>query len=220
MDAFYFTSPRYETFCRNVSPFLRNKKKCVAMKHDVNDFIPVMKQQFVIPDIVFIDAVKKTDRLIALLEAIFRFNHEAIVVGDDYVFESVRAAVSRFKQRYPTIQLFTTKPCYLMTYRKIDMGLTAYLRDSIPEAPVDRFYRCLESADQECSDYIDKIDINKPQPRHNGNTPYTQLVIAVRYDKKKQLEPLMLQLKERAKPIKNVLGLTWVDYMKYPDLLY
>ena len=89
IDNFYFTTPRYETFCKNVSKYLSNEKKCYTIKYDVNNFVKIMKYRKVIPDIVFIDAIKNSEKLYKMINNLFLNYKNIIIVGDDYIFNSV-----------------------------------------------------------------------------------------------------------------------------------
>jgi hypothetical protein len=65
-----------------------------------------------------------------------------------------------------------------------------------------------------------KINVNLPLSQHNNNTLYTLAVIKS-LDKKRPI-PFIVEkiLQIRGEPIKNVLGLTYLDYMNDSTLYW
>lgn len=66
IDNFYFQTPRYETFYKNVSKYVTSKKKCHTIKYDVRHFMKVLHHKIISPNIIFIDAIKKSRELFAI----------------------------------------------------------------------------------------------------------------------------------------------------------
>jgi hypothetical protein len=100
LDKFWLTVPRYETFCKNISPYLTPNKKVYSVKYDVFKSISVLRYHYIMPHIVFIDAIKNKDKLLKFLQDIFQYAPNTIIVGDDYIIKSVQEAVAIFMKKY------------------------------------------------------------------------------------------------------------------------
>ena len=70
------------------------RQAVMAMKMDANEAIRHASRIGIKPGVVFIDCEKKTIPLIGMLRAIRSFFPDAIIVGDDYIYPSVRKAVA------------------------------------------------------------------------------------------------------------------------------
>ena len=117
LDKFWFTTPRYEVFCRNIKNYMKNKK-VYTIKDDVNTSIELLKKHKIYPDIVFIDAIKHTNALCAYIKKLYVYNSNVIVIGDDYVFDSVKNAVKILVKEL-NVHCLYTNDCYIM-YSKIN----------------------------------------------------------------------------------------------------
>jgi len=240
IDQFYFGTPRFETFCVNVS-----NPSCVPVKHDVMDFIAVMRTLGVVPDLVFIDAVKKTTHLVRLLRDIFTYAPEAVVIGDDNIFPSVRRAVGLFMRDTPWAKHVATEECYLLIVsKKHVLSKRALSKRALHEGETryDVLIRQMYHGDQDGAirtlrgglpfdssgpaplDVGHAIDINKPLARVNDCTAYTLAAALMRSDPRVDMSRVMSVMMEQQKPmaIKNALGLTFKDYMSWagPPLLH
>ena len=228
MDKFYFTTPRYETFCKNVSPYLTEKKRCYTIKYDVNDFMIVLNHYFIIPNIIFIDAIKNKYKLIKILTEIFKNYPEIVVIGDDHVFPSVKEAVKEFIDKFPKISYYLTDDSYLMTFKKLNTkDITNFISKEyyLPKTDKLYLYRMIlyKLHSTNVNEIINifrnnKIDVNKKL--YNGNTLYTCIVAEIYLQKRKELIPLKEYIDKnyKIKKIDNVLGLNYTDYMKYNNL--
>eukprot|EP01138_Halocafeteria_seosinensis_P005723 gb/GECG01005851.1/.p1 GENE.gb/GECG01005851.1/~~gb/GECG01005851.1/.p1 ORF type:complete len:795 (+),score=55.60 gb/GECG01005851.1/:1-2385(+) len=72
---------------------------------DCHDAPEMLSTFGVVPDLVFMDCEKDTERLATLLEKIHCLFPETPIVGDDYVFPSVREAISSLPKHYCCIKL-------------------------------------------------------------------------------------------------------------------
>lgn len=50
IDNFYFSTPRYETFVRNIRDYIDNDKKVYTIKYDVNYSIKKLTENNIVPD--------------------------------------------------------------------------------------------------------------------------------------------------------------------------
>ncbi len=230
IDQFYLTTPRYETFCKNISPYLRDKK-CYTVKHDVNDFLTITSANFVTPDVVFIDAVKNTDKLVRMVNAIFRCNRKAIIVGDDYVFDTVKKAVNILVKN-KKLNNFITDDCFIMTFLPLDEHrLNALIQRKYfsPEThelyPYEAAYYHLTH--KEYDKVIEvmkghKFDINRAIKDWNYNTFYNYVIIQeLNETSKSGIRKLREYIKKnyQPRPVANILGLDYRDYVN-KDVFY
>ncbi len=229
MDNFYFTTPRYETFCKNVSEHLSDDKKVYTIKYDVNQFIKILSVNFILPDIIFIDAIKKKESLVHVLSEIFRSYPHATVIGDDYVFDSVKNAIYQYTYNNKKINLYETSNAYLLTNKTISKSdiddfikknyfppkhSNQYVYDKI------QYYLALEQPDEVIKLLQNnKVDVNKKL--ENDNTIYTSIVYSIYQSKKTNLIPVQKYVEEnyKVKKVDNVLGLDYKDYMEHNDLM-
>jgi predicted O-methyltransferase YrrM len=87
-DKMFIPHPRLESAVSNLAPF--------SKKHDIYFvFDDVMKSPAfgVIPDLVFIDAIKKGSELKKIIRQFQKLNPDVIIVCDDYEFETVKEAL-------------------------------------------------------------------------------------------------------------------------------
>lgn len=91
IDKLFFEFSRFETFHRNLDDF----KHIYMLKGDVYELLEELQRDRLDPDIVFIDCEKKTEPLLNLLRNLHRYFPNAVVVGDDFVFPSVKRALNR-----------------------------------------------------------------------------------------------------------------------------
>lgn len=222
IDDFYIKTPRFETFYKNISPFLKNKK-CYTIKHDVKYFIPILSERSIIPDIVFIDAIKYTTDLIKILKEIYNFNPNMIVIGDDYVFDSVKKAIEIFKKDHENkYNIYEYESCYCIS--PIKLPIINYLnKNRFPNNKYELIKYQMEINNfKKIKLLLNDIDINKPIKKYNMNTFYTLIVAKIYTEKNSQLKELKkyIDSKFKPKPIKNILGLTYLDYINNKNLFY
>jgi hypothetical protein len=230
IDNFYFTTPRYETFCKNISPYITANKKCFTIKYDVNQFIKILNKEMIIPNIIFIDAIKKKKLLLKILYDIFKQYKFVIVIGDDYVFDSVKEALHEFIDNNSKLNYYINKESYLITFNSININSISEYVDSRylpPKNTEDYIYEyILYKLNNNDSYQIitilkhNNIDINKIL--FNGNTLYTFIIILIYQDNKKSLIPLKNFIDKNYKiyKINNILGLNYEDYIKHSNLFY
>lgn len=242
LDKFWMTVPRYETFCRNIAPYISKNKRAYTIKYDVRKSIGIMKYNFITPNVLYIDAIKSRDFLFEYLQKLFQFSPKTIVVGDDYVFQSVKDAVSAFmRSNHSNSQakyyLYTTDECYILgqgaTFQyygicqndcKNDLNNRAgmYIEKQIKSDPVLEAVNNLHrhNYDAVCSLLTKyKINVNKPLIKFNNNTFYTLVIIQIYSQKRKSVEKvrqfILNNIDKHPKKIKNSLFLTWQDYIDH-----
>ena len=105
IDKFYYNFMRFETFHRNL--YTDSTVNTYAVRYDCQEAVSLLKRNGVEVSLFYIDFQKKTEPLKQLLADIGTAYPRATVVGDDAVFQSVRAAVESLKGA----QLF--RSCYV-----------------------------------------------------------------------------------------------------------
>lgn len=113
IDKLFIEHFRLETAVANVAPYSK-KHNIHFIIHDVLKSDDVMKSLSVVPDLLFIDAIKDTSDLQKTIDTYLKLNPNIVIVGDDYVFKTVKVAV----KKYPQVVPFGDN-AYLITNREI-----------------------------------------------------------------------------------------------------
>ena len=104
-DKMFFNFLRYESFISSVEDLaLQNsdvEKYCsvCAVKMDIHESVEALHNLSVPIDMIFIDAEKKSYPLTQLILKIRRKFPNAVIVGDDHIFESVQIALQRLEKQ-------------------------------------------------------------------------------------------------------------------------
>lgn len=113
IDKLFMKHFRLESAVANVAPYSK-KHNIHFIFHDVLKSDEVMDKLKVVPDLLFIDAIKNTTELQNTIDKYLKLNPNIVIVGDDYVFDSVKRAV----KKYPQVVPFGNYS-YLLTNREI-----------------------------------------------------------------------------------------------------
>lgn len=115
-DKFYKNHQKYETFYANLSGRIPEKdltqrfnfdkldtnetKEIFMMKMNAYEAIDIMKEKNIVPDLIYIDFEKNTKILIKFLVKLHNYFPEAVLIGDDYVYDSVKKAIEEINLKY------------------------------------------------------------------------------------------------------------------------
>ncbi len=113
IDKLFVKHFRLESAVANVAPYSK-KHNIHFLFHDVLKSDEVINKLKVVPDLLFIDAIKNTTELQNTIDAYLKLNPNIVIVGDDYVFDSVKRAV----KKYPQVVPFGNYS-YLLTNREV-----------------------------------------------------------------------------------------------------
>ncbi len=113
IDKLFVKHFRLESAVANVAPYSK-KHNIHFLFHDVLKSDEVINKLKVVPDLLFIDAIKNTAELQNTIDAYLKLNPNIVIVGDDYVFDSVKRAV----KKYPQVVPFGNYS-YLLTNREV-----------------------------------------------------------------------------------------------------
>ena len=100
IDKLFVKHFRLESAVANVAPYSK-KHNIHFLFHDVLKSDEVINKLKVVPDLLFIDAIKNTTELQNTIDAYLKLNPNIVIVGDDYVFDSVKRAVKKYPQVVP-----------------------------------------------------------------------------------------------------------------------
>lgn len=147
-DKLFFNHPRFETFHANVGATLTERgaakgNSVVMVQMDAMAAIERLRELGQEPQLVFIDCEKKTDALVKMIMSVRRCFPRAVIVGDDYVFPSVRRAVASFAQ---TVHVIALQEAYVLIpsghdatpFRTSVSTVRATLAPSTAEAELER----------------------------------------------------------------------------------
>lgn len=120
IDKLFLRHLRYETFHANMEATggaAGGRGRTVMMKMDIREGLEALRSARVRVDMIFVDAEKKTKPLLSLLDYAQRHFPAAVIVGDDYVFPSVRAAL----KQYPRQRLVTSDGAYMVVPERAEV---------------------------------------------------------------------------------------------------
>jgi predicted O-methyltransferase YrrM len=100
IDKLFVEHFRLETAVANVASYSKQHSIHFVL-HDVLTSHAALKAMDVVPDLLFIDAIKNTSDLQNTIDHYLKLNPDIVIVGDDYVFDSVKKAVKRYPQVLP-----------------------------------------------------------------------------------------------------------------------
>jgi hypothetical protein len=108
---FFFKYLRFETFHRNVAEY----ENVTTIVGDIYKNYELLKMYKIQVQFIYIDFEKKTEPLYHFVKQILQDYPNAIIVGDDYVFESVKKAVE--KMRNGGLNVIGLDTCYIVSKR-------------------------------------------------------------------------------------------------------
>jgi len=231
LNEFYFSYPRMETFYKNITNTNTNKSRDIyAIREDAYKSLDIMKENNIEIDMIFIDFIKKTKNLIEFLKKCINYYPKAIIVGDDYVFETVQNALLHFVASnnvyFACLPMsYIISPYEIKDYDKLytlvdkskihkeniknnilenEQDYYLYIDYLIKNAKIDEIYDTIVKY---------KLDMNKPFYA-NDNTIY-HLLAELLY-KLEQPEKITKFYKyQKPKRKKNILLLTYEDYLHH-----
>ena len=92
LDKMFIDHPRFESAVSNVAKYSK-KHNIHFIVGDVNTDIDI------IPDLIYIDAIKNSKDLDKIIKKFLSMNNDIVIVGDDYIFPSVKEGVKNFKNK-------------------------------------------------------------------------------------------------------------------------
>ena len=225
LNKFYFTHSRMETFYKNITD-LNPKGKIYAIRKNAFESLDMLKQYNIDVDMIFIDFIKKTYELTQFLIKCVKLYPNAVIVGDDYVFDTVKQALIKFmaihKNKY---HIGFLPESYIISSYTLDNYDNLYtiikkMDDDKNEKIKNDHYKYInilisnnnfDEALQIIKKY--KLDMNK-QYYHNNNTIYHILSIVLFKLNKKDIIKIF---EEYQQPIliENTLLLTYLDYLNH-----
>jgi hypothetical protein len=175
-DNFFFNHPRHDTFAANISTSLRGLGTPVfddtasaaaaapslipetsnhvhILKGDISELLEHMKKtrEDLVPDVIFVDFEKRTDKLVSMLKALQTSYPKCVIVGDDYVFRSVKRALANFHKT----QVIAFDESYVLLPKGIDKDIKTNIVKSIQDTREQ-----LLAIDESLKPMIDKIAKN------------------------------------------------------------
>lgn len=95
----FFNFLRCESFVSSVELMQLKQSRVCVVAMDIHESVQVLKAFGVPVDMVFIDAEKKRNPLISLIKNIRATFPDAVIVGDDYIFPTVRDALEVIRRQ-------------------------------------------------------------------------------------------------------------------------
>lgn len=231
LDKFYFSLPRFETVYNILSEY----KNCYLVQYNAYDAIKLMKKWNIEIDMIFIDFIKSKHKLIKFLEEINKEYPDAIIVGDDIVFETVKQALYNFisvHQRFigilPESYIISSKK--LIDYSIIlDNSNKYYKNKKLKEKGENKQYIHIhviylfnKARFKEAFEIVTKykLDMNKRYENiiRNGTLYHVlckALYQAIHNEKDKMNKFQMFAKYQKPKDLEDDFLLTYKDYLNY-----
>jgi hypothetical protein len=219
LDKFYFTYQRFETFYKNITD-INYTGDVYAIRKDAYESLNMLKKHDIKVDLIFIDFIKRTSDLIDFLKKCIDIYPNAVIVGDDYVFDSVKQALFEFMSQnkcYVGIlpESYVMASVKLINYNNVYTDLKSSKYDKKDQNyDYDNVKKILSNGNfDDVLEYIknNKLDMNKKY-YSNENTIYHILCeILFKINKKELLEKFIIY--QKPEKIENTLLLTYNDYL-------
>lgn len=215
IDHFYFNFLRYETFWANLNEF-----SDVYMISDNAFKAPMMFKSDEI-DMIYIDFIKSEKKLMDFLEELFKKFPNTVIVGDDFVFDQVKVAfkkeLTQYKKYVGILEesyIISPKPLdkeYYKTFEEKKLSPYAEVAKLIESGKFPLAVRMVKKAGLKMNENRDELSLS--------NTLYHEFVMGAKnfLDGKNEVESILEMLYEYEKPelVKNVLLLTYKDYLEH-----
>ena len=232
INEFYMTYSRLETYYKNIAD-LNHKGDVYMFKGDASKSLDIMLKHKIPVDMIYVDYIKDPMSIIAFLTRCISLFPDAVVVGDDFIFETVRLALFQFSlslygKNYIgfTLDSYIISPYELRYYEIVQKEILIHVehklelsRGHLLSEPGD-IYEFAAVLAQECKFkklllFIKKYNLNMNLVRyHNDNTLYH---ILARSAYETDMPEIMEVFYSIVKPklIKNIFLLTYIDYLTY-----
>lgn len=222
LDRFYFNFLRYETFWSNMNKF----DNVYAIQEDAYKSLDMMDPKKI--EMIYIDFIKSETKLMKFLERIFKLFPDTVIVGDDFVFETVKKA---FKKELTLYKKYVgiLDESYIISPRPLTKEYySEYKNDITNEAKKNPYL--------ETTTYLSKgkfplairtvkkhkLDLNKNKDEFTlNNTLYHEFVMKAKDHLQSptpdNLNTLLQPLYDYQAPklVYNVLLLTYKDYLEH-----
>lgn len=136
IEKLFYSHSRLETTHRNLQNHAakfqqrNHANRIYTLVADCHDAPLLVENAGYLPDLVFIDCEKKTERLLDLIQNIRgKFPH-AVIVGDDFVFSSVRTAIGNVS-KYEKCVMFEESYVVLPSHASFDTCRTDFQRERL-----------------------------------------------------------------------------------------
>ena len=179
----------------------------------------MLKKYNIEVNMIFIDFIKKTDELITFLNKCIKIYPNAIIVGDDYVFDTVKQALFEFiSQNKYYIGLLPES--YILSPNKLEKYNELYKKFSKKDDKdknndkVDILKELITSNEfEKAIELIKKYNLDMNEKIYNNeNTIYHILAMTLYKINKKDIIKLFEKIQKPEK-IENILLLTYDDYL-------
>ncbi len=102
---FFWKFMRFETFHANIKEF----KNVYSVVGDMYENLHLLKKYNIVPDLIYIDFIKKDNELIKFVDKLFNFFPNTIIFGDDAIY--LNKSLKYFQKKYNTIVLTNCYAC-------------------------------------------------------------------------------------------------------------
>lgn len=226
IDKFYIKYPRLESVYKR----LQNFKNVELVKGDAYQGIDYLKKIKVKPDVIFIDFIKNEKMLMKFLSQIYSSFPKTIIIGDDYVFDTVKLGVKNFLKKNTDYTLIENENSYILipksfkneTVNEITIIMNKEWKKLLDKKYSNKYYQVYELISknkfEEAISMIKKDNLklnysSKFLP--NNGTLYH--IFALNLKKSKLFQTYIHQLYtiELPEKIKNNFEFTFVDMLKF-----
>lgn len=216
LNKFYFTFPRMETFCKNIMD-CNPSGNIYGCRMNALKSIDLLKKNDISIDLIFIDFLKKTHELFNFLNVCISNYPNAVIVGDDYVFDTVKYAIVKFSKLHGNkYNIYILPESYIISKIKLDGHDDKKIKKDKSENMYKKVKKLIENNEFDLALTIikeHKLNMNDAV-FGNNNTIYHILAKVLFQINKKDI---IHEFEKYQKPekIENMLLLTYDDYFNY-----
>ncbi len=117
LDKLFLAHPRLETAVSNVAPYSK-KHDVYFMIERLENAFSLLKEKSIVPDLLFIDAIKSGDELMKVIRTYLEYAPAIVIVGDDRSARDVQRVVNVYKKSSLNVREYGENG-YILTSREI-----------------------------------------------------------------------------------------------------
>jgi predicted O-methyltransferase YrrM len=218
LNKFYFTYSRMETFYKNIMD-CNSSGNIYACRMNALNSIEFLKKYNIEIDLIFIDFLKKTHELLDFLNVCIINYPNAVIVGDDYVFDTVKYAIVKFSKMHNNkYNIYVLPESYIISKIELDGHDKIFekTKKDKPENKYNQVKKLIENNEFDLAfDKITEYDLDMNDKVFGNNNTLYHILAKVLFQINKKDIIHKFEIYQKPEKIENMLLLTYDDYLNY-----